>query len=142
MHRYLVTVFYKQQPEHPTIDQLLRPENLQSGDRFIRVFKGNIEFLNGSDDNILDQLFATFNGHGQALPLNISIPRSMSVGDIIMRENAFAFLVTATGFERLPLTPDTESSNWAAFVIRQVNPSTLVIEEATKEEKVRNRPTL
>ena len=77
MDRFSVSVFYKQQPDRPTIDQLLYPERVQSGDRYTRVFKAEIEFSNASDDNILDELFATFNGHGQALPANTRIPRSI-----------------------------------------------------------------
>lgn len=137
MHRYLISVFYKQQPERPTIDQLLHPENLQSGDRFTRVFQREMEFSYSPENDVLDELFATFNGHGQALPANISIPRSMSVGDIITAEKAFTFLVTPTGFESLPFPLESDLSNLAAFIIKQINPSTIVIEEAPEKEKVR-----
>jgi hypothetical protein len=110
MQPYLVSVFYKQQSKRPTIDELLFPERLQSGVRFTRVFKGQIDFSNVSDENVLDKVFATFNGHGPALPPNTSIPRSMCVGDIIVTgEETGASLVTATGFKRLPFTPRDEN---------------------------------
>ncbi len=121
MHRCSVSVFYKQQPERPTVDQLLFPERLQSGDRFTRVFKGEIDFSNISDDNVLDQVFATFNGHDQALPPNTSITRSICVGDIIVSdEESAAFLVTATGFQRLPFIPRDENFEITQILRRQL----------------------
>lgn len=125
MDRFSVSVFYKQQPDRPTIDQLLYPERLQSGDRYTRVFKAEIEFSNASDDNILDELFATFNGHGQALPANTRIPRSICVGDIIViRGETHAFLVTATGFQRLPFAPRDESFAITQTLSRQLATTT------------------
>jgi hypothetical protein len=107
MHRYLISVFYKQQPDRPTLAQLLNPATLRSGDRYSRIFKGDLEFSNTSHQTLFDEVFATFNGHGQALP---PIPRSMSVGDIIaVGENALAFLVTATGFEKLRFASHAET---------------------------------
>ncbi len=108
MYRHRINIFYKQQPEQPTAAQLLNPTTLQAGDRYTRVFRGEIEFSNGADENVLQELFATFNGHGQTLPSDTPIPRSMSVGDIITGEEALAFLVTETGFERLPFAPRGE----------------------------------
>lgn len=108
MYRYRISVFYKHKPEHPTATQLLNPLTLQPGDRYTRVFRGEFEFSNGADENVLQELFATFNGHGQALPSNTAFPRSMSVGDIITGEEALAFLVTEAGFERLPFAPRGE----------------------------------
>ena len=82
MDRYRISVFYKQLPERATITQLLNPAILQSGDHYTRVFKGEMEFSNCSENNVLDELFATFNGHGKPLPPNTRIPRSICVGDI------------------------------------------------------------
>lgn len=110
MHRYLISVFYKQQPERPTIDQLLHPENLQSGDRFNRVFQREMEFSYSSTDHLLDELFATFNGHGKALPPNTLLPRSICIGDIVLLgKETCSFLVTPTGFERLAFAPRDEN---------------------------------
>jgi hypothetical protein len=110
MEHRLVSVFYKQQPQHPTIDQLIFPERLQPGDRFTRVFEGEIEFSDISNDNVLDELFATFNGHGKALPTGTCISRTVCVGDILVtRKQTVAFLVMPTGFERLPFVPNDES---------------------------------
>jgi hypothetical protein len=105
--KYFISVFYKQQPERPTIAQLLKPANLRSGDRYTRVFEAEIEFSNTSHKTVLDELFAIFNGHGKPLPANTTpIRRSMSVGDIIaIGKEALAFIVTANGFERLTFTP-------------------------------------
>ena len=109
MEHRLVSVFYKQQPERPTIDQLISPERLQQGDRFTRVFEGEIEVSDISDDKVLDELFATFNGHGKALPTGTCISRTVCVGDILVtRKETVAFLVMPTGFERLPFVPDDE----------------------------------
>jgi len=109
--QYLITVFYKQQPERPTIAQLLKPATLQSGDRYTRVFEAEIEFSNAAHETVLDELFATFNGHGNPLPpTSTHIPRSMSVGDIIATgKEALGFIVTGNGFERLTFAPRGES---------------------------------
>jgi hypothetical protein len=109
--QYLISVFYKQQPERPTIAQLLKPSTLQSDDRYTRVFEAEIEFSNASHETVLDELFATFNGHGKPLPANTTpIPRSMSVGDIIATgKEALGFIVTANGFEKLTFVPRGES---------------------------------
>ena len=130
-HRHLVRVFYKQQPERATIDQLLRPEHLRPGDRFTRVFQREMEFSHSSNDDVLDELFATFNGHGKALPPNTLLPRSICVGDIIVidEENG-AFLITPTGFDKLPFVPSGENfdipktlssqlgaTNWKEFYV-------------------------
>jgi hypothetical protein len=106
MYQYRISIFYKQQPEQPTATQLLNPATLRPGDEYVRVFRGERSFSNGSDENVLQELFATFNGHGQPLPDDAHpIPRSMGVGDIITGEEALAFLVTETGFERLAFAP-------------------------------------
>jgi hypothetical protein len=77
--QYLISVFYKQQPERPRIAQFLNPATLHSGDRYTRVFKAEIEFSNASYETVLDELFDTFNGHGKPLPAKTTpIPRSMS----------------------------------------------------------------
>lgn len=109
--KYLICVFYKQQPERPSIAQLLEPANLQSGDRYTRVFEAEIECSNAAHETVLDELFATFNGHGNPLPPTTTpIPRSMSVGDIIATgKQALGFIVTANGFERLTFAPHGES---------------------------------
>lgn len=108
--KHVICVFYKQQPERPSIAQLLEPANLQSGDRYIRVFEAEIEFSNASHETVLDELFATFNGHGNPLLAITPIPRSMSVGDIIATgKEALGFIVTANGFERLTFAPRGQS---------------------------------
>jgi hypothetical protein len=110
MEHRLVSVLYKQQPERPTIDQLISPERLQPGDRFTLVFEGEIEFSDNSDDNVLDELFATFNSHGKPLPTGTCISRSLCVGDILVTcKEKVAFLVMPTGFERLPFVPDHDN---------------------------------
>lgn len=112
MDRYRISVLYKQRPERTTITQLLNPAILQSGDHYTRVFKGEIEFSNCSENNVLDELFATFNGHGKPLAPNTCIPRSISVGDIVVvtEEETGAFLLTANGFDKLPFVPATRTS--------------------------------
>ena len=123
MEHRLVSVFYKQQPDRPTIDQLIFPERLQPGDRFTRVFEGEIEFSDSSDHYVLDELFAIFNGHGKALPTGTCIPRTVCVGDILVTgKETLAFLVMPTGFERLPFVPDDESFEITQAHSRQLGP--------------------
>ena len=110
MHHRLVSIFYKQHPECRTIDQLLHPEHVRPGDRFIRVFKREMEFSYSSADDVLDELFATFNGHGKPLPPDTVLPRSICVGDImVIDEENGAFVITATGFEKLPFVPSGDN---------------------------------
>ena len=121
MDRYRISVFYKQLPERATITQLLNPATLQSGDRYTRVFKGEMEFSNCSENNVLDQLFATFNGQGKPLPPNTRIPRSICVGDIVVtEEETRAFLVTASGFDKLPFAPRDENFEISQTLSRQL----------------------
>lgn len=121
MHHRLVSIFYKQHPECRTIDQLLHPEHVQSGDRFTRVFQREMEFSHSSDDDLLDELFATFNGHGKALPPNTLLPRSICVGDIIViDEQNGAFVITGTGFENLPFIPSGENFEVPQTLSRQL----------------------
>jgi hypothetical protein len=126
MDRYRISVFYKQRPERTTITQLLNPAILQSGDRYNRVFKGEIEFSNCSENNVLDELFATFNGHGKPLAPNTCIPRSISVGDIVVvtEEETGAFLVTANGFDKLPFAPREENFEITQALSRQLAATT------------------
>jgi len=125
MHRYLISVFYKQQPKRPTIDQLLHPENLQSGDSFTRVFQREMEFSYSTEDDVLDELFATFNGNGKALPPNTFLPRSICVGDIIVAgEENRAFVITASGFEKLPFVPSGENFEIPQTLSRQLAATT------------------
>ena len=102
MRLQLVSIFYKQHPECRTIEQLLHPEHVKPGDRFTRVFQRTIELSYSSADEVLEELFATFNGHGKPLPSNTALPRSICVGDImVIDEENGAFVVTATGFENV-----------------------------------------
>lgn len=123
MHRQLVSVFYKQQTERPTIDLLLHPEHLRPGDRFTRVFQGEMEFSSSSNDDVLDELFATFNGHGKALPPTL-LPRSICVGDIVVinEENA-AFVITPNRFDKLPFVPSGENFEIPKTISRQLAPT-------------------
>ena len=120
-HRYLVRVFYKQQPERPTIDQLIFPERLQPGERFTRVFQREMEFSHSSHDDVLEELFAIFNGHGNPLPPNTLLPRSICVGDIIVIDDQNGtFVITGTGFEILPFVPSGENFEVPQTVRRQL----------------------
>lgn len=118
-HKHLVRVFYKQLPDRPTDDQLLFPERLQPGDRFNRVFQREMEFSYSSNHDVLDELFATFNGHGKALPPETHIPRSICVGDIIVIDDD-AFVIAPTGFEQLPFVPSGENFEIPQTVYRQL----------------------
>ena len=121
MHHRLVSIFYKQHPECRTIDQLLHPEHIQPGDRFGRVFQREMEFSSSSDDAVLDELFATFNGHGKALPPNTVLPRSICVGDIIViHEVTGAFVIAPTGFDKLPFVPFGENFEIPQTLSRQL----------------------
>ena len=120
-HRYLVGVFYKQHSEPRTIDQLLHPEHVRPGDRFTRVFQREMEFSFSSDNDVLDELFTTFNGHGKALPSNTLLPRSICVGDIIViDEEHGAFVIAPTRFEKLPFIPSGEKFEVPQTLSRQL----------------------
>jgi hypothetical protein len=80
-----------------------------------------MELSNSSTDELLDQLFATFNGHGKPLPPNTVLPRSICVGDIIViNEEHDAFVITATGFEHLPFVPSGENFEVPQTLSRQL----------------------
>ena len=120
-HRYLVSVFYKQHSDRATIDQLLHPEHVRPGERFTRVFEQEMEFSFFSHDDVLDELFTTFNGHGAALPPNTLLPRSICVGDIIVIVQANgAFVVAPIGFDKLPFVPSGENFEVPQTLSRQL----------------------
>jgi hypothetical protein len=122
MHHRLVSIFYKQHPDRATIDQLLHPEHVKPGDRFTRVFQREMDFSHSSsDDDVLDELFATFNGHGKPLPPNTVLLRSICVGDIIViDERNGAFVITGTGFENLPFVPSGDNFEVPHTLSRQL----------------------
>lgn len=105
MYNFRISIFYKQQPLNPTAADLLNAATLRPGDLYSQVFTDVIQFSNSSDETILQETFAIFNGQGNPLPTCINLPRSMSVGDIISGEETLAFLVTETGFQRLAFAP-------------------------------------
>src|SRR5262249_22807072 len=115
------SVFYKKQPERPTIDQLIFPERLQAGDRFTRVFQREMEFSHSSHHHVIEELFATFNGHGKALPPNTLLPRSICVGDIIVIDELNgAFVITGTGFDNLTFVPSGDNFEVPQTLSRQL----------------------
>jgi hypothetical protein len=80
-----------------------------------------MELSYSSADDVLKELFATFNGHGEPLPSNTVLPRSICVSDIMVidKENG-AFVVTATGFENLPFVPSGENFEVPQTLSRQL----------------------
>lgn len=120
MYQYLISIYLKQPGgvSADDINRLTRPGELRAGDSYELAFCNRLSFSDGSDSGILHAIYALFNGEGSEHPATtVRLPRSLSVGDIIVGGMAVTFLVTEDGFRALPFTPRGEHYELSAEVL-------------------------